>query len=112
MNRQCPCPADAQKTVGGVIVTGHELSCVFGEPRRYVWQDGGHLQTGTLYDYARTWEHAVYGDCHDDLSAELRTWDETYRLTVDNLGTDNRDWMRYRLTVANEAVHVRIDGRS
>lgn len=105
-------PAGAEVKVGGVIVTGHALFCVFGEPRWYVWQGGGRLQSGTLYDYASTWEHVVYGDCRDELSAELRTGDETYQLTVDNRGTDGCGWMWYRLTVGNESVHVRIDGRS
>ncbi|TDD31653.1 hypothetical protein E1287_25675 [Actinomadura sp. KC06] len=107
----CDCPADATENVEGVIVTGHLMTCSLGEPRRYVWRDGGDLQLGTLADYARTWERGIYDDCREELSAELRTWDEVYQLTVESLGTDDADWMRYRLVVANEAVLVGIDGR-
>ncbi|WP_433233795.1 hypothetical protein [Actinomadura nitritigenes] len=111
MTQQCTCPTGAQVELGSVVVSGHEVSCVHGEPRRYVWQDGGHLQVGTLADYARTWEHHAYsGD--SDLSGELRTWTESYRLRVEPLGADDNDWMHYRLTIGNESVYVQIDGRS
>lgn len=110
--KPCACPDDAQGVCGGVIITGHLLSCAHGEPRRYVWQEGGHLTVGTLCDYAQAWQLAVMSGDRAALSTEVRTWSESFHVTVKNLGVDDEeDFMRYLLEIGNESVRVHVDGR-
>ncbi|MFI0406498.1 hypothetical protein [Actinomadura sp. 3N508] len=104
------CSLDARIEVGGVLITGHTMTCPHGEPRHYTWQDSGTLRTGTLADYAKAWEHGTYsGD--GGLGGEVRTWDATYWIKVEHLNTDN-DWISFGLTAGNESVVVTIDGRA
>ncbi|WP_344547390.1 hypothetical protein [Actinomadura fulvescens] len=93
-----------------MLVKGHTAECPQSEPRRYAWQSDGHLCVGTLAEYATAWEQGhCYGDL--ELSAELRTWSETYPLQVRPLTTDD-NWISYQLAAGNESVNLSIDGRS
>ncbi len=106
--------------VGRVLVTGHEDHCMFGEPRQYVWQDGGRMMTGTLADYADSYTSRSYDGSLDDLGSELRTWDawlSPYAVTVARLGTDvdldtDRCWISMAISVPGETVLFALDGDS
>jgi hypothetical protein len=81
------------------------------EPTQYVFLVEGDMQVGTLDDYAKAWEGAYYSSGH--VSPDVRTWSgASFNVSVEPLGNDKDSWMRYRLSVGDEAAFVTIDGRA
>jgi hypothetical protein len=77
---------------------------------RYVYFDEDGLHVGTLRDYAKVWEESQYCDFY--LSSEIRTWYGSYVVKVSYVGTDDNDYLHYRLTANDETVYAVIDGRA
>ena len=81
------------------------------EPLRFAYLCNGELAAGTIEDYASAWEQAHYNG--GGISPDLRTWDgAAFTVRIDNLGTDDDDWSRYRLAVGSEEAYVTLDGRA
>jgi len=109
----CGCPASAQATVDGVLLTGHQAGCGRAQPRQYIWRlaETGQLVAGNLAWYGRD-----FATEHDDslpsrgLGEELRTWDAAYELTVEPLASkpDEEGCWPVRLSVPGEAVTTRV----
>lgn len=77
---------------------------------RYVFFDEGGLHVGTLRDYAKAWEDSHYSGFY--LSPEVRSWYATYHVQVRYVGTDDNDYLHYRLTANDETAYAVIDGRA
>lgn len=85
--------------------------------KRYVWIVDGEPEfpvVGTLADYAHDWEYSRYGDVALSPHVWLFDTGEPVQqiVIVRSEGTDDRDYLYYSLTVADETVCARVDGRS
>ncbi|WP_329521080.1 hypothetical protein [Spirillospora sp. NBC_01491] len=107
----CGCRPTDRTTRGHVRVQGHAADCDDAAPRVYTFLDDGQLRTGTLAAWASAWEYATeYSDTPP--SAEVRTWDAVYEVTVEQCGRPDEDGeIQYRIAAGNEAAHAQITRR-
>ncbi|MGW5455807.1 hypothetical protein [Nocardia sp. NPDC003979] len=106
---RCRCPATSESVPGGVHVR-HTDRCLHGEPRRYLWQYGGALYTGSLADYAAHFE-TLDPEAQHQLTItgdELRTWTDTYRLHISATMAEDYSF-HFRLALTDEWVDTVID---
>jgi hypothetical protein len=110
---RCGCPATAQTTVGGVLLTGHQAGCGQAEPRQYVWlwQEAGQLATGTLPPVRRGLRHRARRLA--PITGPQRgapPWGATYEVAVEPLADkpDQDGCWPVRLSVPGEQVTTRV----
>lgn len=92
------------------------------DAERFTWIYDGILDSGTLQEYADIWERNHY-DADHGLSSHVIRWNGDtdpvkIPVTVENLGTDDNDYMKYRFTVPvagqleGTAAYAFVDGRA
>jgi hypothetical protein len=105
--RPCPCPPDAQTTIGRLVV-GHAANCKRAKARAYTWWLADTERTGTLSDYADDWEDVQYGRA-TELSPFVYTDTDAHQVTVAHDSSDGQDWRPYALTVGDQAALGALD---